>query len=156
MVNKKQFCEFLVKAKKATYAAGEKAKKIIKDDKSTTLIFKEGNWKYQDNYFGGESFGGREIVFFKNEPVYFMGYYGLVNNSIINFEMVYKILKKALLLIPKNKPFRGPSKYINDDLIYTNKYNGKIENFFGEEIITMSGRKIYTAKYMGGFINQRK
>jgi len=156
MVNKKQLCEFLVKAKKATYAAGKKAKKIVEDDKSTTLIFKEGNWKYQDNYFGGEPFGGREVVFFKNEPVYFMGYYGLVDDFVAGFEMVYKILRKALLLIPKNKPFRGPGKYAEGDLIYINKYTGKIDNFFGEEIITMNGKKIYKAKYMGGFINQRK
>jgi len=29
MINKKQLCKFLVKAKKSTYAAGEMAKKIF-------------------------------------------------------------------------------------------------------------------------------
>jgi len=68
----KQLCRFLVKAKKSTYAAGGKAKKTIEGDKSTTLVFKDGDWRYHDNYFGGEPFGGREVAFLKNKPVYIM------------------------------------------------------------------------------------
>lgn len=56
MIDKKRLCKFLVEAKKSTYAAGERAKKIVEDDKSTTLFFEDGNLKYHDNYFGGEPF----------------------------------------------------------------------------------------------------
>ena len=79
MIDKQRLCKFLVDAKKSTYAAGETAKKIVERDKSTTLIFENGDLKYHDNYFGGEPFGGREVVFLQNEPIYIMTYYGLVD-----------------------------------------------------------------------------
>ncbi|HNY04800.1 MAG TPA: hypothetical protein PKI92_03540, partial [Candidatus Woesebacteria bacterium] len=75
MLDIKNLREFLVKAKKSTYASGDASKEIVELDKSTTLIFEEGDFKYHDNYFGGEPYGGREVVFFKGEPVYIMVYY---------------------------------------------------------------------------------
>ena len=72
MLDTKKLCKFLVEAKKVTYATGDLANKAINSDKSTTLIFENGDWKYHDNYFGGEPYGGREVVFFKNQPIYIM------------------------------------------------------------------------------------
>jgi hypothetical protein len=155
-IDKQRLCNFLVEAKKATYAAGDAAQKIVEMDKSTTLLFKDGDFEYQDNYFGGEPFGGREVVFFQNEPVYIMTYYGQVNESVSDFEAIYKFLQKALLLIPEDHPFRGPDNYAEGDLIYKNTHSGGVENFFGEEIIYSSeGKELYRAKYAGGFICQR-
>ena len=157
MIDKKRLCKFLTTAKRSTYAAGETAKKIVEADKSTTLIFEDGDLKYHDNYFGGEPFGGREVVFLQNEPIYIMTYYGWVDESISYFEDVYKILQKALSLIPEDYPFRGPNEYRENGLIYKNSHNGEIDNFFGEEIISSAdGKEIYKAKYIGGFVNQRK
>jgi len=157
MVDLNELCKFLVKAKKSTYATGETAKKIVEADKSTTLIFEDGDLKYHDNYFGGEPFGGREVVFLQNEPIYIMIYYGLVNESISDFEAVYKILQKALSLISEDYPFRGPNEYSENGLIYKNSHTGEIDNFFGEETISsVDGKEIYKAKYIGGFVNQRK
>ncbi len=92
MINKKELCKFLVEAKKSTYAAGDSAQKNINDDKSTTLIFESGDWKYKDNYFGGELYGGREVIFFKSQPVYMMVYYGKVDNSVSDVNKVYGVL----------------------------------------------------------------
>ena len=156
MFDKKELCKFLVKAKKSTYAAGDNAEKIIRDDKSTTIVFEDGDWKYHDNYFGGEPYGGREVVFFKGKPVYIMTYYGLVDESVSDINIVYGILMNALKLIPEDKPYRGPEKYDENDLSYSNSYTGEVDNFFGEEIITESGKEIYKAKYMGGFVDTRE
>jgi len=157
MVNRKELCEFLVEAKKSTYAAGEAAKKIIEDNKSTTLIYEIGDWKYHDNYFGGEPYGGREVVFFKNLPVYIMVYYGWVDESVVDPGALYKVLQEALKLIPEDKPFRGPRTHVQGDLTYANTFEGEVDNFFGEEIIVSSGgREIYKAKYIGGLVDQRK
>jgi hypothetical protein len=41
MIDNQELCKFLVKAKKATYASGEKAKKIKEENKSTTLVFED-------------------------------------------------------------------------------------------------------------------
>lgn len=156
MINLKQLCEFLVKAKKAGYASGDKAKKIKEKNKSKTITFKYGYWEYNDNYFGGEPYGGREVVFYKNQPVYMMVYYGLVYEKINNFKEVYKFLQEAITLIPKVKPFRGPKKYQNGNFVYLNDFNGDITNFSGEEIIKLKNKEIYKAKYMGGLVDQRK
>ncbi|MBT5502667.1 hypothetical protein HN858_03405 [Candidatus Falkowbacteria bacterium] len=156
MFNKNELCKFLVKAKKSTYAASDSAEKTINEDKSTTLIFESGDWKYHDNYFGGEPYGGREVVFFKGEPIYIMVYYGLVDESVSDHNKVYGILMNALKLIPKDKPYRGPEKYDEDVLSYSNSFTGEVDNFSGEEIITENGKEIYQAKYIGGFVDQRK
>ncbi len=156
MTDLNELCKFLVKAKKSTYAAGDDAKKIINDDKSTTMLFEDGDWQYHDNYFGGEPYGGREVVFFKNAPIYMMVYYGWVINGV-DFSSVYRTLQGALSLMPEDKPFRGPKKYNNNDMEYTNIFEGNIDNFFGEEIIMSADNKeIYKAKYIGGLIDQGK
>lgn len=118
---------------------------------------KRGGWKYHDNYFGGEPYGGREVVFFKNLPVYIMVYYGWVNKSITDYKTVYKILQSALSLIPEDKPFRGPQQYEQADFQYLNTFTGEIDNFSGDEIIAnKDGKEIYRAKYSGGLIDQRR
>lgn len=156
-VDLKELCRFLVKAKKSTYAAGEAAVKTIEPDKSTTLIFEDGDWKYHDNYFGGEPYGGREVVFFQSSPVYIMVYYGWVIEGVTDIQAVYKTLQGALSLIPEDKPFRGPKEYSQDGFRYGNVFEGEIGNFFGEEIIKAeNGEEIYKAKYIGGLVDQRK
>ena len=156
MFDLKNLCEFLVKAKKSTYAAGETAPKVIENDKSTTMIFIDGDWKYHDNYFGGEPYGGREVVFYGNKPVYIMTYYGSVNEDITDLKNIYEFLQQALLLIPDDKPFRGPKEYQINDLKYLNKFTGEIDNFSGEEKIYQNNKLIYQAKYAGGLVDQRK
>jgi hypothetical protein len=156
MIDTKELCKFLVEAKKSTYAAGDSVSKIINADKSTTLVFERENWKYHDNYFGGEPYGGREVVFFKNHPVYMMVYYGQVNESVADINSVYGILMDALKLIPEDKPYRGPKKYNHGDLSYKNSFTGEVDNFFGEESITENGKEIYKARYVGGFVDLRK
>jgi hypothetical protein len=157
MINQDELCRFLVKAKKATYAAGDESKKIVEADKSTTLIFEDGDWKYHDNYFGGEPYGGREVVFFQGLPVYMMVYYGWVNENVTDVQAIYKILQGALSLIPEDKPFRGPEKFSQDGLEYANVFEGEIDNFSGEEkILSEDGKEIYKAKYIGGLVDVRK
>lgn len=156
MFNTKELCKFLVKAKKSTYASGDNSRKIIESDKSTTLIFEDGDFKYHDNYFGGEPYGGREVVFLKNQVVYIMVYYGWVYENINNFSEVYNVLQGALSLIPEEYPYRGPKEYISGDYVYSNNFIGEVDNFGGEEVITFNGKEVYRAKYMGGLVDKRK
>ncbi|MFA5163204.1 MAG: DUF5680 domain-containing protein [Patescibacteria group bacterium] len=156
MLDLKQLKDFLAKAKKAGYASGETAVKAVEEDKSKTIVFEEGDFKYHDNYFGGEPYGGREVVFFKGEPVYLMVYYGLVKEDISDFKAVYRILQKSLSLIPADYPYRGPKEFSEGDYRYQNDFMGEINDFSGEELIEFQGREIYRAKYIGGLVDQRK
>lgn len=157
MINLKLLREFLTKTKKLGYASGKKAQKIKEKDISKTIISTDGHWKCHDNYFGGEPYGGREVVFFKNKPVYMIVYYGYVNKSHKDFKKVYKFLQEALLV--KQKSYfivRGPKKYKQGDFIYVNKFKGRINNFSGQETIYFKSKKIYKATYAGGLVDQRK
>jgi len=156
MVNIKQLIEFLTKTQKFGYA-NKQAKKIKEKDKSKTIISKNGDWEFHDNYFGGEPYGGREVVFFKKQPVYMIVYYGFVDKSVKDFKKVYEFLKKALSIKKKNNLMRrGPLKYKLGDFTYTNKFKGEINNFSGEEFIYLKGKKIYKTTYAGGLVDQRK
>lgn len=156
MIDLNKLCKFLVKAKKAGYASGNIANKIVEKDKSTTLIFEEESWKYHDNYFGGEPYGGREVVFYHDSPIYIMTYYGWVDKKVADINTVYKVLQEALFLIPEDKPFRGPQVYTHSDLIYDNNFEGDINRFSGLEIIrNNNGAIVYQAKYAGGLVDQR-
>ena len=155
-MNTKKLCQFLVTAKKQSYAAGDKAVKTVEKDKSTTITFEQGDWKYHDNYFGGEPFAGREVVFFQGQPVYIMVYYGWVDKSVTDFSQVYGVLQKALSQIPEDKPFRGPKQMADGDFSYRNNFSGQVDNFSGQETITRDNQVIFTTKYIGGLVDQRR
>ncbi len=154
--NEKALCEFLVEAKKNTYASGDSAIKKINSDESTTLVYEKNDWKYHDNYFGGEPYGGREVVFYKNKPVYIMVYYGQVNKEVKDVKKIYITLMNALKRIPEKKPYRGPKEFIDGELKYLNYFEGNIDNFHGEEKIEENGKELYNARYIGGFVDVRK
>ena len=147
--------EFLVEAKRSTYAAGDTVSKIIEPDFSTTLEFSKGDYSYHDNYHGGEPYGGRETVSLKGRPIYFMGYYGRVYDGV-DLNLVYPVLQEALRLIPFNEPFRGPMEHLSGNFKYSNSSIGNVCNFYGSEVIYQNGVIIYEAKYVGGLIDIRR
>jgi hypothetical protein len=146
---------FLALANKAGYASGNRKSLTKEKDHSTTIRFKSGFWEFHDNYFGGEPYGGREIISYKNQPVWIMVYYGLVTNSI-KPEKIYPFLQKALGLFPVDYPYRGPAIFEEDGFIYKNNWSGEIESFSGKEIIIKDNKEIYSASYIGGLIDRRK
>jgi len=152
----KQLIEFLTKTKREGYA-DSLVKKIKEKDKSKTIKTKYGNWECHDNYFGGEPYGGREVVFYKKKPIYIIVYYGFVDKSVKDFKKVYGFLKEALWAKKDDNIIRrGPKKYINGNFTYLNNFKGKIQNFSGVEIIKLNGKQIYKAIYAGGLVDQRK
>ena len=150
-----QLSQFLIEAKTSTYAAGDSAKRNKETDQSTTMIFEKWEWRYHDNYFGGEPYGGREVASFQWKPIWMMTYYGWVekNRNIVVGE-VYRILQWALRNIPENAPYRGPLEYKDEEYIYHNSYTWNLEQFSGKEIIRKGDEIVYQAQYMGGIIDQ--
>lgn len=140
----KALISFLVKAKKKGYAAGNQAKE---SDKSYSTRFKEKDFKFHDNWFGGEPFGGREVVFYKGKPYWMMVYYGSGS------ELSIPTLKKALSNMPLDFPARGPKTFKDGEYQYGNNWQGNIEEFSGEERIIKDGKIVYNAKYIGGLVD---
>jgi hypothetical protein len=139
--------EFLVQAKKNTYAAKNKAKEIKIKGGGRILKFSKGNFIYQDKYFGTNPFCGEEIVLLKGKVIWGMNYYGKAEDK-----EVYKFLKRALMKVSKEKPFRGPLNLKEGDLEYKNKVSGSLKKFSGIEIVTKNKKGIYRRSYHGGFV----
>lgn len=132
-MDKERLLEFIAKAHKAGYAAGELANEVKNSDGSTTITYKLGPFSYHDNYFGGEPFGGREVVFFEGKPVWIMVYYGAVEKEFAEFKTIYAFLQKALKLVPANSPShdRRYLKKVDFDIKILGKV--KLTNFQGRK-----------------------
>ena len=145
--------EFILKASRETYASGSESIKQKQLDDSTTLVFEDGDYKYHDNYFGGEPYGGREVVFLKGKPIWMMVYYGLVYKNI-EAKDVYPFLIESLANTTLEMPYRGPKLFERNDWKYVNDFSGDVDNFSGVEKIFKGETLVYEAKYIGGFVAQ--
>ncbi|QQG38893.1 MAG: hypothetical protein HYS32_00290 [Candidatus Woesearchaeota archaeon] len=145
-----KLAEFIVKAKKATYASNQKARKL--EDGTEEFVFQEGDYKYVDRYKGSKQFSGQENVFLLGILFWRMNYEGRVIDNI-NKDLIYGFLKKALFKVNKDKPFRGPLKFKENSLEYFNEVEGSIGLFKGKEKILYKGKVVYKLSYDGGRIN---
>lgn len=151
-MNLNKFSMFLVKAKINTYASsGEEGEKILSNG-SKEFEFKEKEFKYRDRYLGFNPFIGQEIVWQNGKIVWGMNYYGKIVSEIIPAKDIYQFLQEVLKKITKDKPFRGPDNFKNDDFKYINKTEGAIKGFKGEEIIFYKEQIVYKLNYQGGLI----
>ena len=147
---------FLIETKKGGFGAGDSKKWIKEKDRSTTITFESGDFRMHDNFFGGEPWGGRNIIFFRGEPVWIMVMYGWVESSFKDFETVYEFLQKALLNQPEDLPLRGPQTFQKGDFAYKNKTEGSLGKFLGEEVICNGNKQIYKTNYAGGLVDVQK
>ncbi|NEX01491.1 hypothetical protein SAMN04487829_1084 [Pseudobutyrivibrio sp. NOR37] len=143
----KELVEFLIRAKKATYA-GKGAETTSSREKSHDLIYRDGDYMYYDTYLGTGKFAGEEALWIKDIPYWSMNYIGIVTGD--NFSGDF--LKEALLLVPEDKPFRGPEKYTNGDYTYDCKIDGDYKWFNGRETISYKGEEIYECIFHGGLV----
>lgn len=147
-INAVQFVKFLIKAKQNTYA-GSGVFSQASRTASKDLAFRDGEWSYLDSYLGDFHFIGEEAVWYSQQPVWGMNYYGrmLVEKIPPGFG---EFLKSALLQVPSEIPFRGPEELIGPDYTYTCSVEGNLECFRGREFITMKGKRIYQLYFHGG------
>lgn len=124
-------------------------------DGSATIHHKQGPWRTVDTYFGGEPYGGNEVVFHENRAVWMMVYYGAVEQETDDVRGVYDFLKAALADTDEQFPVRGPRHLVRKALTYVNDWQGGLERFSGTERILTSGREVYSATYSGGLVDQR-
>jgi hypothetical protein len=131
-------------------------KSVKEIDGSHTISIDVGNgWMFHDNFFGGEPYGGREVLSYLKKPVWMAVYYGNVDNAGDPKE-IYHFLKKALAAQPEAFPVRGPKSLKLGALVYENYWEGNLDNFSGSESILENGREVYRASYIGGFVDTRR
>ena len=143
---------FILEANRATYASGDEALKEKQSDGSTTLQYEKGIYKLHDNYFGGEPYGGREVVSQNGKPLWMMVYYGFVHSGT-DVKEVYPFLMESLSNTTVEAPYRGPAFFERSHWKYENVFNGGVERFSGAEKIFKDGACVYEASYMGGLVD---
>jgi hypothetical protein len=146
-MERNQIVEFLIKAKRATYA-GKGPEIASSRPKSRDLAYSEGDLTYIDTYLGAEKFAGEEALWENEMPFWAMNYCGRVLSS--DFEGDF--LKEALYQVPKENPFRGPKEYKSGNFIYKCHVNGAFEWFTGYEEIYHGETKVYECMFHGGLI----
>ncbi len=142
-----ELIEFLIEAKKNTYAASCGKINSTRLD-SHDLKYKRDGLIYLDSYLGSEEFGGQEAVWKDGIAIWFMNYSGRVLHKTFSGSF----LKEALKKVTKNLPFRGPRFYQNGDYSYHFSVVGSINWFDGKEEIIYKGNKVYEGRVHGGKI----
>jgi len=148
---------FLVEAKRRTYAGLDDdatvSTPIIAGSKQ--LEYSDGDLSYRDIYFGMAFFVGQEVVTYKQRAIWSMSYAGGVSPDIADREKflgVFAFLRKALLCIGEDQPFRGPSHFEQGSYRYVNASGGGLARFHGTERIYLVGMPVYRLRYSGGII----
>jgi len=148
----KKLIEFLLQAKKSTYAGTEGDSKRVLSDGSKEFIFTAGEYCYRDRYFGSNPFAGEEVVFLNNGVIWVMNYRGHILDKTISDREVYGFLKQALMNVPEAAPFRGPTEFTLGDYKYVSKVQGDFNSYVGAEKIYLKNNKIYQLYFHGGII----
>ncbi len=143
----KKTVEFLIRAKRATYA-GKGAETASSRPGSHDLVYSEGDLTYYDTYLGGERFAGEEALWKSGVPFWSMNYAGRVTGAPFSGDF----LKEALLHVPEDAPCRGPETYEKGDYRYTCPVDGDSGWFQGKENICFRGVTIYECFFHGGMI----
>ena len=149
--------EFLIKAKKQTYANENIEKQKSSRNGSHDYEYSSNNMIYHDTYFGGINFMGEEVVYEENDtPIWGMNYYGITLDQTLSEQAVDKALRPALMQVGSDDtiPVRGPQEYINGDYKYIFNVSGNLDYFEGEETIYKNGKKVYILKCHGGVIKR--
>ncbi len=151
MLNSPEFLQFLLLAKKSTYASGAGSSGSSRPA-SSDLKFAQGDFLYFDTYLGSRDFIGEEAVWFRGQPIWGMNYHGvmLVETAPQGF---VEILHAALSKVPADAPYRGPAELTLGDFRFTCQWQGGIDRFQGSERIDHSGQPIYDLVFHGGRIN---
>lgn len=143
----KSIIEFLIRAKKATYA-GKGHEKDSSRPNSHDLLYEEAGLIYIDTYLGGHQFAGEEALWENYNPFWAMNYIG----RVLSDEFEGDFLKEALSNVPEDIPYRGPKEFIKDNFEYRCVINGNFEWFNGIEEIFKCGIKVYECTFNGGLI----
>ncbi len=147
--------EFLIEAKKQTYANEGVEKVSSSRFGSKDYEYKKDNLIYHDTYFGGTNFIGEEVVYLDNKIYWAMNYYGVTLDEKLGEEAMDSALRPALMLVGEDNnviPVRGPKEFNNGKYKYTFEVKGNLDYFSGIEIIYKNNKKIYELKCNGGLI----
>lgn len=142
--------EFLVEARRATYAGGGVPVDNSKLQGAKEFVHIKGDWYYQDIYFAGlKNLIGQEVVYYNQKPIWSMVYFGdQIKEETAEF--LKAVLSESTESCRVGNRFETKKK----SYTYEDFGEGTLEKFFGEERINYQTKNIYKLKYQGGFISK--
>jgi hypothetical protein len=147
--------EFLFSANENGYA-GEGKEVEPQRPKFKEIEYIEGDWYFRDSYSGFYFAPGQEVVYFKDKPIWAMAYAGGMKfdyHGDHDFaKQTFSFLKRALMAMDKEKPFRGPENFEEGEWKYESKVEGDIRDFLGNEKIYYQGELVFEQNFIGGLI----
>ena len=149
-MNKNNLEKFLYAARLNTYAGdGEKVKSALSG--SSQLEYADGDWLYRDVYYTGQNnFTGLEAVYYQDEPVLSMCYYG--NWGDMTEKQIDDILRGALIANPETRSHKSIS-WEKDGFVYEcNPDTNSFGEISGGETISKNGEQIYYLYYAGSVL----
>jgi len=158
-LDKNSLLKFITFAHKNTYAAPQEIKfkykcktPILEGHRDYDLI--DGDWRYHDSYAGIHWAPGREVVFFKEQPVWCMSYQGQTADGLTdNFiEKLFEFLKSVMRNIDEKAPFRGPKSFKDKDFEYSFVMKGDYKYFIGRESIIYKSKIVFFQDVIGELI----
>lgn len=147
--------KYLIDSAKSGYASGNVSSWKDEEDHSKTITNRIGDFSMHDNFFGGEPYGGRQVIFKNKKPVWIMVYYGNVSEEQEPND-IYAVLREALKNPDHDLPVRGPKELDFENYHYAFTWSGDLDKFLGNESIVKNGKKVYFANFIGGLVDQRK
>ncbi len=159
-INKDELLRFIAKAHRNTYAASKEVGKKQRLEVPflpghKCYYFRDGDFEYYDGYAGKAWAPGREVILLGGKPIWAMSYQGRHNENYSEQffeEEVFPFLKRALMAITDEMPFRGPSILSEGDFEYTFRIEGDYQYFKGRETITHKGEVVFFQDVMGELI----
>ena len=142
--------KFLLLARTKTYAAATgKASSLLPG--SVQYEYAQGDFTYRDIYYLGNGlFPGLEMVFYHDEPVWGMSYFG--DFSQMTEEQIDKILRHALVDQWETARTYKTVKKDYGEFAYSCRGTGSLDELSGVEEIEIDGRRVYFFSYAGGYI----
>ncbi len=147
-----QLNHFIVRAKAGTYVGDGKKAESCRPG-SHDLKFQEGAFSYLDSYFGSMDFIGQEVVYYEDEPIWAINYYGkILEPEKISAAEAGQIIKESLSRLYQAWRFLGGFEHVTGKGIYTDTSQGDPESYTGLEWITREDIRVYELLYHGGLI----
>lgn len=120
-------------------------------DQSRQYLYTEGDYHYRDHYFGYRQFGGEEVVWLNQQPLWQMLYFGQIISSQA-CEPVFVFLEEALKQPDDDIPLRGPKRFTQDHWEYRLLVEGELQQFHGVEQVLLSDQLVYEMRLIGGWL----
>jgi len=155
MKNLDELKQFLIYSAQHGYGNDNRIERKESDGSSTIEVSNE-DFKMSDNYFGGEPYGGRTVISYKDQPAWIMVYYGGVVGDILGIDTIYPYLKEQLSNPDVEIPVRGPLSNTKDKFEYKLTVEGSLEDFSGLEEIFYMGDLVFKTFIVGGLVDQKK